>query len=314
MRDKSLQNASTYGNPEAQMKSLRTFWKFTRPHTILGSAVSIVVLYLISADAVDFSSQLFLLSFLASLASNVFITGYNQLVDVDLDRINKPNLPLASGELTRDAARAIVLLSLAIAVLSAMVLSFYFLGLIILICAIGFIYSWKKVYLKKAHGLAATAITLVRGLLVNIGFYFHFSGSPIGIGSIPTEIWILTIFVSLFSLGIAWFKDIPDREGDRGIAIKSLVLTYGISRTFTIGVVTVASGYFICAAAPILFAMSGLNNGILSLLSAIGGFAFLFLAARTQPEDQSDIKRFYRFFWALFVFQYAIFAVAAVMG
>ena len=296
------------------MKALKIFWKFTRPHTILGSAISIVVLYVLSAKNLDFSSPYFILSLLAALSTNVFITGYNQLVDVDLDRINKPRLPLASGELSRDAARAIVLLSLAVAVLSATVLSMYFLGLISLICAIGFIYSWKKVYLKKAHGLAATAITLVRGLLVNIGFYFHFSASPIEIGVIPAEIWILTIFVSLFSLGIAWFKDIPDREGDRGIAIKSLVLTYGISRTYTIGVVTVASGYFICVSAPILFALSGLNNSILSLLSAIGGFAFLFLAARTQPENQRDIKRFYRFFWALFVFQYAIFAVAALLN
>jgi len=296
------------------MKALKIFWKFTRPHTILGSAISIVVLYVLSAKNLDFSSPYFILSLLAALSTNVFITGYNQLVDVDLDRINKPRLPLASGELSRDAARAIVLLSLAVAVLSATVLSMYFLGLISLICAIGFIYSWKKVYLKKAHGLAATAITLVRGLLVNIGFYFHFSASPIEIGAIPAEIWILTIFVSLFSLGIAWFKDIPDREGDRGIAIKSLVLTYGISRTYTIGVVTVASGYFICVSAPILFALSGLNNSILSLLSAIGGFAFLFFAARTQPENQRDIKRFYRFFWALFVFQYAIFAVAALLN
>ncbi|MCA1762963.1 MAG: homogentisate phytyltransferase [Cryomorphaceae bacterium] len=296
------------------MKALQIFWKFTRPHTILGSAISIAVLYILSANNLDFSSPYFLLSFLAALATNVFITGYNQLVDVDLDRINKPGLPLASGEITRDTARAIVVLSLAIALVAAGTLGFYFLGLIGLICAVGFLYSWKKVYLKKNHGLAATAITLVRGLLVNIGFYFHFAKVDVALDAVPAEIWLLAVFVSLFSLGISWFKDIPDRDGDRGLAIKSLVLTYGISRTYTAGVATVATGYFICAALPAIITMHGLNNGVLSILSCLGGFAFLFLAARTKPENQRDIKRFYRFFWALFVFQYAIFAAAALLG
>ena len=36
----------------------------------------------------------------AALLMNVCIVGINQLYDVDIDRVNKPYLPLASGEIS----------------------------------------------------------------------------------------------------------------------------------------------------------------------------------------------------------------------
>lgn len=33
-----------------------------------------------------------------ALCMNVYIVGLNQLYDIDIDKVNKPNLPLASGE------------------------------------------------------------------------------------------------------------------------------------------------------------------------------------------------------------------------
>ena len=44
----------------------------------------------------------------AGFCVNVYIVGVNRLEDVEIDRVNKPYLPLASGELTRAAARRIV--------------------------------------------------------------------------------------------------------------------------------------------------------------------------------------------------------------
>ncbi len=37
---------------------------------------------------------------LPALLMNIAIVGLNQLTDVEIDRVNKPYLPLASGELT----------------------------------------------------------------------------------------------------------------------------------------------------------------------------------------------------------------------
>ena len=45
---------------------------------------------------------------MAALAVNVFIVGINQISDVEIDRVNKPFLPIAAGDLTRERAWWIV--------------------------------------------------------------------------------------------------------------------------------------------------------------------------------------------------------------
>ena len=40
-----------------------------------------------------------------ALLMNVSIVGLNQLYDVEIDKINKPYLPLASGEMTQAQVR-----------------------------------------------------------------------------------------------------------------------------------------------------------------------------------------------------------------
>ena len=84
-------------------------WRFSRPHTIVGTTVSVIALYAIAAAAGHASGALDLAATLvAAWCVNVAIVGLNQIEDVDIDRINKPDLPLAAGELSPAAAKLIV--------------------------------------------------------------------------------------------------------------------------------------------------------------------------------------------------------------
>src|SRR5207253_263687 len=56
-----------------------------------------------ATDAADLAATL-----VAALAVNVSIVGVNQITDVEIDRINKPYLPIAAGDLTLPQAKAIV--------------------------------------------------------------------------------------------------------------------------------------------------------------------------------------------------------------
>ncbi|CAN0387979.1 unnamed protein product, partial [Ectocarpus sp. 13 AM-2016] len=47
-----------------------------------------------------------------SLLINVFITGLNQITDVEIDKVNKPYLPIPAGNLTSRAAKLTVMLCL----------------------------------------------------------------------------------------------------------------------------------------------------------------------------------------------------------
>ena len=96
-------------SPRAAAWALRVLWRFGRPHTLIGTSLSIVGLYVIAASLDRASSAVDLLwTLLAGLCVNVFITGINQIEDVEIDRLNKPWLPIAAGDLSLDAARRIV--------------------------------------------------------------------------------------------------------------------------------------------------------------------------------------------------------------
>ena len=46
-----------------------------------------------------------LATLVAALTVNIAIVGVNQITDVEIDRINKPWLPIAAGDLSLGAAR-----------------------------------------------------------------------------------------------------------------------------------------------------------------------------------------------------------------
>lgn len=290
------------------MRTLKTLWEFTRPHTIIGSAISVTALYLMAIREWEFS-LLFFLSLAAALLCNVFITGYNQLVDIDLDRVNKPELPLPAGNLSVPSARIIVYGSLIASLLISAYASLFLLGLVAIIAALGFIYSWKRIYLKRRHQTAAFAIIIVRGVLINLGFYALYSGGF----DFPVEIWTLTVFVVLFSAGIAWFKDIPDIEGDAEIDIGSLAIKRGATKTFSAGVWLLGFAYSTAAFAPLFFDFQMGSGSVITIGHAILGIAFLVLASKTNPLEKKQMKRFYLSFWVLFFLEYLLW-VAAVFA
>ncbi|TKY72726.1 Naringenin 8-dimethylallyltransferase 2 [Spatholobus suberectus] len=82
--------------------SLDAFYRFSRPHTIIGTALSIISVSLLAVEKSSDISPAFFIGLLeaviAALFMNVYIVGLNQLSDIEIDKINKPYLPLASGE------------------------------------------------------------------------------------------------------------------------------------------------------------------------------------------------------------------------
>lgn len=99
-------SSSTSFNP------LGEYWKFTRPHTMYGTAVSVAALSAWAAPTRSLGVTTALTAAVPALLANVYIVGLNQLSDIEIDKINKPQLPLASGRLSVARGRQIVLVSL----------------------------------------------------------------------------------------------------------------------------------------------------------------------------------------------------------
>merc|ERR1711967_14435 len=107
--------SSSAASPLDKMEALiGAIWKFVRPHTIRGTLLGTTAL--VSKVLIEnpelIQLALFpraLLGLLALLCGNGFIVGINQIYDVEIDKVNKPYLPIAAGELSLPMAWAFCL-------------------------------------------------------------------------------------------------------------------------------------------------------------------------------------------------------------
>jgi homogentisate phytyltransferase/homogentisate geranylgeranyltransferase len=293
-------------------------WRFARPHTIVGTTLSVLSLYTIAAveyagGALDAKLFDLVWTLVAAWCVNVFIVGINQLEDVEIDRINKPFLPIAAGDLSPAAGRRIVAASAAIPLVLAVTQGGVELVAVALGLAVGTAYSVPPLRLKRFPALASLSITFVRSVVVNVGVWLHFSAA-FGAGyEIHPAVWALIAVTVPFSFAIAILKDMPDVEGDRRYAIATFSVRLGARPVFALGVGVLTLGELGMAtiAAALL---DGASTAVL-----VGGhlvaLALLWLwATRVDLADRGSIVRFYMRVWVLFFCEYAIVAGAYLLG
>jgi homogentisate phytyltransferase/homogentisate geranylgeranyltransferase len=259
-------------------------------------------LFLLQGGSISDQYFILLITLVSALGCNVCITGLNQVIDVELDKINKPELPIASGELSISTAKKIVLISGIIAVGAAALLNWVLLLLIVVILLLGIAYSVPPIQLKQHHLPAALAITIVRGVLVNIGMALHFSNMFQGTFKIEPVIYPLTIFISAFSLAIAWYKDLPDRAGDAHFGYRTFPLLYSPKTALYLGAGFVMAAYGWC----IFWSYTAAEHMLMYSLIVLS-VAFILHLQTARLNEQKSIRRFYQLFWVFFFATYLSF-------
>jgi homogentisate phytyltransferase/homogentisate geranylgeranyltransferase len=283
---------------------LGVLWRFARPHTIIGTALSIVGLYAISEGGRGAADLLATL--LAGLTVNVAIVGVNQITDVEIDRINKPWLPIAAGDLSLSGARAIVVACTAIPLAMALTQGAAETVAVAAGLAVGALYSLPPFRLKRFPVAASLCITGVRSLVVNLGVYWHFAGE------ISPPVWALCLFVLPFSFAIAVLKDVPDLEGDRQFSIRTFTVRLGATRVFHVGLAALAIAYAgMIVGGPLL-----LDEDAQPVVLAGGHLAaaglLWYWSSQADPGDRTAFTRFYMRVWALFFLEYLLVPVACL--
>jgi homogentisate phytyltransferase / homogentisate geranylgeranyltransferase len=295
---------------------LSALWRFSRPHTIFGTTFSVVSLFLIALAATETPvavAQLLrlLAALVACLAGNLYIVGLNQLEDIAIDQINKPHLPVASGEFSRGTGVGLVATTGSLALLLALAQGPWLLATVGISLGIGTAYSLPPIRLKRFPFWAALCIFTVRGVIVNLGLFLHFNQQMGGAGVIPPSVWALTLFILGFTFAIAIFKDMPDLEGDRRYNITTLTLQLGTLAVFNLGrwVLTLCYGGMAIAA---LLGLPMVNQTlvIITHLAALG--ALWWRSSRVNLHYKSEIASFYQFVWKLFFLEYFIFTAACL--
>ncbi|ELR98642.1 homogentisate phytyltransferase [Gloeocapsa sp. PCC 73106] len=297
---------------------LKSFWKFSRPHTIIGTSLSVFALYAIALSLTSTSISIAnlvvcLATWLVCLAGNIYIVGLNQLEDVAIDKINKPHLPLAAAEFSPQTAWGIVGVCGAFAVVFAAILGNYLLFTVVISLLIGTAYSLPPIRLKRYPLWAALCIFSVRGVIVNLGIFSHFQAQLSSNQGLPPVIWLLTLFILIFTIAIAIFKDVPDLEGDRQYQITTLTLILGKKAVFnlSLGIITCSYLGMIVAAFFPLFQVNQLLLGLIHLVLLI----LLWLRSfKVDLEQKQEIRDFYQFIWKLFFLEYLFFPLACIFS
>jgi len=220
---------------EAGVSWFDAFYRFSRPHTIIGSALGVISVSMLAIQSpADFSSTFFvglLQALIPALLMNVYIVGLNQIYDIDIDKVNKPYLPLASGEYSLNTGITLVTVCAALSLAIGLVVgSRPLLWALTVSLVLGTAYSADVPFLrwKRSAVAAATCILAVRAVVVQLGFYLHMQASVFKRAAVLTRpLWFAMGFMCFFSIVIALAKDIPDVEGDKVFGIRSFSVRMG---------------------------------------------------------------------------------------
>jgi hypothetical protein len=139
--------------------AIKTVWDFGRPHTLIGSSLSIIALFLFAVPKAQWTQPTFWKtlagSLFPSLCMNLFITGLNQVTDIKIDKINKPYLPIASGALSKSTAIRVLAVSLFLALANVFNMHWPLSSTLLGCFVLGTIYSVPPFRLKRFPLLAA---------------------------------------------------------------------------------------------------------------------------------------------------------------
>ncbi|MFM2303276.1 MAG: hypothetical protein RLZZ135_685 [Cyanobacteriota bacterium] len=300
------------------MLYLSRLWKFSRPHTIIGTSLSVIALYSIALATIDRSTlQLDLVqlfgTWFACLCGNIYIVGLNQLYDLEIDRINKPDLPLASGEFSIAQGKWIVGVTGILAIAIAAILGQWLLATVVVSLVIGTAYSLPPIRFKRFPLLAAICILTVRGCIVNLGIFSHFNRVLNGTDILPSSIWVLTLFILVFTIAIAIFKDVPDLEGDRQYQIQTFTLVLGKPAVFNLTRWAITLAYLGTIGAGI-FILPTINTWFLVGSHTILLGLLWWRSQDTNLEEKRSIAAFYQFIWKLFFLEYILFPIACFVN
>ncbi|XP_042483697.1 homogentisate geranylgeranyltransferase-like isoform X3 [Macadamia integrifolia] len=254
------------------LKKLNAFYHFCRPYNLVGIVIGIFSVSVLPIQSIADLSPTYFMGLVQTLAlgtlTHIYVMAMNQLFDIEIDKVNKQYLPLASGEFS---SRDIVVIALLVTILS-----------------IGVVFMSKSPAL-----LCALVVGYLYGTAYSAEKYVL--GRP---NLITKSLIFQTTVMCLHCISGMIFKDIPDTDGDRDNGIETLSIRFGRERAFAIGLNILFAQFGL---AMVLGASSSLWFG-----KPITVFGHLTLALvvwnrsrHTDPTDNSSAQSFHMFFWKL---------------
>ncbi|MHC4712223.1 MAG: UbiA family prenyltransferase [Planctomycetota bacterium] len=253
--------------PRNATERLRTYWAFTRPFTLLPPALGMIsggiTGYGAAGDNIAGGARILLnILFGALMASflNAASNAINQVYDLEVDRINKPERMIPSGKMSEGEAKWLALALYLVSMAFALAVNLQCFAIAAAAAILTVVYSVPP-FRTKRWGLAANlTIAVPRGLLLRV------CGWSTAKDIRHAESWYIGAIFFLFLLGAASTKDFADMEGDEKGGCITFPIKYGVKK----------AAYMISPSFVLPFllmpigAATGLLTGNAALLSIFG--------------------------------------------
>ncbi len=206
------------------MNSLRLYWNFARPFTLVPPMIGIFSGSLIGygASHVTFPVVHVVLAVLAAGVLNAASNGLNQICDLENDRINKPHRPLPVGRMSLHAAWTFVVITYIVALTMVAVVNRETFAIYVVAALSTMAYSAPPVRLKRHPVGSNFIIALIRGWLLKVAGW-----AAVATVLTSMEPWYIGFIYFVFLLGATTTKDFADIEGDRAAGCITLPVKYG---------------------------------------------------------------------------------------
>ncbi len=199
------------------MAGLKEYIEIVRPTDVFMMGLGVFVGYVLSTGDIGVSSELVLGSLACGLFT-AFAMLTNDIIDLEIDRINEPTRPIPSGRLKINEAMRYSLIILVLAIVSATLT--HDVWWIIIPPFVAFLSVFYNVFLKRVGFLGNILVST----LVALSFI---GGGLIAVGHIPTYLILFSVMAFLGNLGREVHKGAVDVEGDAARGTTTIAVAYG---------------------------------------------------------------------------------------
>ena len=217
----------------SNLDRFKNYIDFARPFTLLAPMLGFIsggITAWGAAPVTSFHSSIILSVISGALMAamlNVASNGINQIYDLPIDRINKPNRPIPSGKMTVREGWIVSLIAYGLAWALAWPVVPYGTNehscfwIVLITSLLTYAYSGPPFRTKRRGILANLTIAIPRGMLLKVA----------GWSSVKTifgaEPWYIGSIFGLFLLGASSTKDFSDMKGDAADGCRTLPIVYG---------------------------------------------------------------------------------------
>ncbi len=249
---------------------IESFVSIIRPVNCLITFSAIIVGGLICAGDNHFSSDLFLAGFIGFIITGAG-NSINDIMDIDTDRINRPNRPLPSLRLSIVQVWIFFVILVIVSLVLSLLINYLAFLIVLLSNALLILYSFS---VKRVPLFGNVVISFLTA------YALLFGGMIVGN---VRDAFIPAGFAFLINLIREVVKDIEDIDGDKLAGVRTLPISYGIkvSKHF---VLAVSSALFLFTLIAFLFHIYDIEFFLIVMIIVN---PILFYAVKLLYEDSS---------------------------